>query len=497
MKKAASVVLLFLFSFCLIQLGMAQPLVLVVDSTEGPGVNLTDGKVNTHRNVLIGTFSDWPSLNMAIPDSIPGVYSFYILHKDELYILQRKEESSIMKMYAIAPELRKAQIVDYSMSHSMDYYAKDFDSKITVVSLKDNSSKEYRIAEGRILVEFWPRAPIGRDMYVFMDDLQVFTTADRNAQSDTVYSHTDYKTNAYLNLITFKEKLPPSFKAELKIRLLASMLARVVPKWSIPSDSLTGRQKKAKEMNEKVRKLLELSPENSIAYTLSQEYINDAIQTYFTSNFDFSGHIEPFDTVTAIAQHFVAICRIRKEEIAYLERDKVAEFLVKCFSTIDKIEEDIPRNFIQEKYKKVWRMHLSHGNPKIDFSTDFSEHMSYGNRAYYYSFSNTLYIGVSKDKTLEEFFEDYIAELSHAEQWRRYPKSLLSSRRDNEWNYLDSVARARYKDMYWKCDYSELKDELFYSKTDPIKGWLTIEREAHSQFEPILWKELNTENYWK
>ncbi len=42
----------------------------------------------------------------------------------------------------------------------------------------------------------------------------------------------------------------------------------------------------------------------------------------------------------------------------------------------------------------IWIMNYTHGNPRIDFSSSFSEEYSYGNRTYYDPSTNTIYLRI-------------------------------------------------------------------------------------------------------
>lgn len=135
-------------------------------------------------------------------------------------------------------------------------------------------------------------------------------------------------------------------------------------------------------------------------------------------------------------------------------------------------------------------MHRGHGNPKIDFSKNFTENGFYGGRAYYNYVDNTMYLGVSYDRSIQMYVTDWMSELTHSDQWLQYPDSVMRLRCKNEKAYLDSAKKKIPRFVLAKKSDEQIKDEIFYTKSDSIRGHLTIEYEAHQTKQPLFWQEL-------
>ncbi len=170
---------------------------------------------------------------------------------------------------------------------------------------------------------------------------------------------------------------------------------------------------------------------------------------------------------------------------------------------IQKMLSEVPAS-----YHTLKQLNALHGNPIITFSSEYSPNKKYGIRAHYFSGLNTICIGAGVEpgtgqhRKWKDYVIDYVAELSHAEQCKRYPAEIMIARFQAEYAYLDSVVKGKHfegrdkdsllinEDAIAYSKYlSKEYDKKMYTEPDAMMGYPTIEKEAHDEIEPEIWKE--------
>lgn len=298
---------------------------------------------------------------------------------------------------------------------------------------------------------------------------------------DLNYSHYDQKTTEILDFFAGKKSLPAKIKAELEIKILYNIV--------LQQEEIANTTHSDFEFEDLASSLDELwkEPEGLMKYWKSSKYVNDNLKVYLSS--------KKFDTVRTkndsikvyfLLDHFIKNRKLSKDTAKGLNLREIKKMVSQQCNDLVQFENFSQSIFSSNTYKSIWTMHYLHGNPKIDFSEDFSNELSYGNRAYYDSPSNTIYIGVFPQMSIEQFVSDWIAELSHAEQWKQYSDDIMTEREVTENSYLDSLCK-----MY-NCQYQFIMDKIkdsFYLNSHLFNGYYTVEYEAHQIIEPVLWEE--------
>jgi hypothetical protein len=333
--------------------------------------------------------------------------------------------------------------------------------------------------------------------------IQIFTldipsttaqTVDSNKSvfySDVIYGHSDSRTEAILNFITGKKSLPENIKTELEIKIAYKML--ISPQTyihDISSEEESGYFDNLMDIKDRLEELLSDRSEIDLRkYRKSGQYLNDVIDIYFCHRFFYKDE-EKIDKLQVLVNYFVNTGMIQKDNIMKLEKKQLKKVVADHCNNLSDFEFYSQLIFSFPVYKAIWTMHRNHGNPKVDFSDNFTENGGLGSRAYYNYDFNAMYLGVSYDRSIQMYIMDWMSELTHSDQWLQYSDSVMTLRRKNEINYLDSVKKKMPRYVLSKKSDEQIKDEIFYTKTDSIYGHPTIEKEAHSDKQPLLWLEL-------
>ncbi len=472
--------------------------VLVIDSTED-NPEILSGKVETISGLLFGHFVDSESLDVPCPiNQLPSLNELNMLYKGKWYVFAKTGAFAVFNMRNKDPEEVEKNIRKYPMYHAWDILEKRDGSSLSTVSNGLGKYSQYRVESGRILIEYWPR--FARDSHVSMvlESLKLYPVGEPELKLEKQYAHSDYQTTCMLNFFSGKEKLPPSLAAEMQVKLFTSWINAHVMSASFPvRDADIIRLLTAFQLSFKLESKVKLSPADQIAYVESEEFLNDAIQFYFAYKFDYSSHTEAFDTADAVINHSVSMGFVSKEEIEGLSKTDVKRKVVRRLTNFDALESDIPRDFIVEKYNKIWQMNQAHGAPKIAFTSNFSRAMGFGARSYYIPSQNTIYIGLWHDCDIEGYIQKWLSELSHADQLLRYSPVVISQRLSRESTFLDSLVQADKTGKFQGLEMWEINDKVMYSLCEPIGSYKSVENEAHFIFEPLLTEEYNEKGFWK
>jgi len=321
-------------------------------------------------------------------------------------------------------------------------------------------------------------------------------TVDSNisiSYSEVIYGHSDSRTEAILNFITGKKSLSENIRSELELKIAYKML--VSPQTynhNISSQEESINFENLMDIRERLEKLLSDRSEIDIKeYRQSNKYVNDIIDIYFCYRF-FYKEEEKVDKIQTLINFFSNSGIIKKDTIQKLNKKQIKKLLADNCNNLNDFEMYSQLVFSFPAYKAIWTMHRNHGNPKIDFSDNFSENSFYGSRAYYNYDLNTMYLGVSYDRSIQMYITDWMSELTHSDQWLQYSDSVMRLRCKNEKNFLDSVTKNIPNFLRIRKSDEQRKDEIFYTKADSIRGHQTIEYEAHQSIQPSLWLELQS-----
>lgn len=307
--------------------------------------------------------------------------------------------------------------------------------------------------------------------------------------SDIRYGHSDAKTDEILNFITGKELMSEKIKIELEVKMLYKILIspNIFFNGRSLADSFQGSGEIPK-IKDRLDDLLEKNSDDTYKkYRYSDQYLDDVTNVFYC--YYFYNNDEVTDKTKLLLDHFISRDSSQQETIISLQPKDLKKFVVHQCINFDNLELSFNRIFSFPAYKAVWAMHRFHGNPRLDFSNDFSFEMGYGSRAYYNYKENIIYLGIFWIGGIEMYYQDWLSELSHAEQWHYHGTTLMNTREDNEVEFIDSIRAIRGKFYCYKASTQMTKDELLYSKQDSIRGYPSIEFEAHEIIEPLLREE--------
>ncbi len=321
------------------------------------------------------------------------------------------------------------------------------------------------------------------------------------------------KTQAILDFLS-GNGCTPEIEAEIQARMLFNRVAHMADYLSSDDHGLKSAHEYWQKENDLsslplyVRDfLLVISNRNSslttsgrfLGYVHSDQYVDDLIGVMY---FEVASKYVPDDMFGYLINKGYFTLMGFGDSTVWKDRNGLRKLIFENEQT--RVREDLKEAFIDfpKAYKNLKVMNERHNNPNIDFNHIYDKHWQFGTRAYFIHEINTMYIGIEYGRDWNKYLGDYIGELSHAEQFSRYPKHINIERQQAETQYLDSLAKLQ--DFYSQTNDSfetmqkETKyvlktyDQTFYNKTELINGYPTIEWEAHKKIEPDLWEELKS-----
>lgn len=299
-----------------------------------------------------------------------------------------------------------------------------------------------------------------------------------------VYGHEDYKTNAILNFFTKNETLPEEIKSELEVKMFFNHVASftkhakdvISKKRNVPDDFYKFGQR----INAKKEKLH--SDKHFQEYRESQEYIDEVLELEYyirqIAGFSEFEEIEG-DKSSSVVLANISIDDEYKEKIKTMNLAEAKKCLADEQYTME--SNSLSDEFSVEVYDQVWTMHQNNGNPKVGFSEHYSERSGFGDRAYYNSETNSMFLGVGNGKSGEKYLDDWLAELSHSHQYTEQSEKIIKEKEICDHRFLDSLATIQGKNI--DEVYNEFHDTYLYNKPG------SIEFDAHKIIEPQLKKK--------
>jgi hypothetical protein len=219
-----------------------------------------------------------------------------------------------------------------------------------------------------------------------------------------------------------------------------------------------------------------------VGETKTESFLNTKIDSIYNAVSN-----TPHDSITDVIFHGIANDKelpekwkifIAKEDSS--EISKAGKFETELYGEDGLLT---PEKTEQEKkldYISLWQINEKHGNPKVQYGGQNDK--IFKDRASYYNFLNIANLPTHFGKFA---FNDYIAELSHAEQFAKNQEKYATWF-EKDVNRTDSIANAK------NISYEEAQMQSYDNKE-------TVEYEAHRVIEPKLEAEFekNKENIKK
>lgn len=321
-------------------------------------------------------------------------------------------------------------------------------------------------------------------------------SAQENSISSELYQHPDPKTTEYLNFASGKERISIELKSEIQVKMLFSMIfsqREFYSEWDnerkdqyLPYFSLLD-QRMMKRMNSIH------SDADYVTYRNSDDYVSDAIDVYYEFRCRIIDTLRANDKVTPILKFLVETHRISADTLIGMDYQSKRRLVADKFNNLDETSEQALRQYTDARYKALWTVHKQHGSPKIRIGGLYTPCNGEGMRASYLYASNTIILTAWQYYFDNWFIDDLFAELSHSEQWRRYPKHIMDERLASEKHMLDSLVALdginTGDETFNRC---KARDKYAYDMSSTVNGYPTIENEAHSMFQPELIEEFNS-----